>query len=78
MGVILLTIRTLESGGNYQAINRGDGQGDIASGAYQFVTSTWNNYGGYQRAADAPPEDAQPAITSWAVCRRFSGTRPGF
>lgn len=54
MGVILLTIRTLESGGNYQAINRGDGQGDIASGAYQFVTSTWNNYGGYKDAYLAP------------------------
>jgi hypothetical protein len=54
--LILATIRTMESGNNYQAINRGDGRGDIASGAYQFITSTWNNFGGYRDAYLAPPE----------------------
>lgn len=54
--IILATIRTRESGNNYTAINRGDGVGDIASGAYQFVTTTWNNFGGYRDAYQAPPE----------------------
>lgn len=54
LSYVLLTIRTLESGNNYSAVNRGDGVGDIASGAYQFVTTTWNNYGGYKDAYLAP------------------------
>ncbi len=49
---ILATIRYLESRGNYTAPpNRGR-----ASGAYQFITSTWNNYAGYRDAYLAPPE----------------------
>ena len=49
---ILATIRYLESRGNYLAPpNRGQ-----ASGAYQFITSTWKNYGGYRDAYLAPPE----------------------
>lgn len=54
ISIIMLTIRTLESGNNYQAVNRGDGKGDIASGAYQFTTTTWGNYGGYADAYLAP------------------------
>jgi len=49
---ILATIRYLESRGNYGAPpNRGN-----ASGAYQFIASTWNGHGGYAHAYLAPPE----------------------
>ncbi|HUV17523.1 MAG TPA: hypothetical protein VMW33_03490 [Ilumatobacteraceae bacterium] len=49
---ILATIRYLESRGDYTAPpNKGR-----ASGAYQFITSTWNGYGGYSDAYLAPPE----------------------
>src|SRR5215213_3644393 len=54
--LMLAATRTIESENNYQAVNRGDGHGDIASGAYQFMTSTWNNYGGYRDAYLAPPD----------------------
>ena len=48
---VLATIRTLESGGDYTARARGA----TASGAYQFLDSTWDGYGGYRHASDAPP-----------------------
>ncbi len=52
MANILATIRYLESRGDYTAPpNKGR-----ASGAYQFITSTWDNYGGYPDAYLAPPE----------------------
>ena len=51
LGAILATIRTLESGGDYAA----ESSSSTASGAYQFVDSTWGGYGGYARAKDAPP-----------------------
>ncbi|WP_040492719.1 M23 family metallopeptidase [Ilumatobacter nonamiensis] len=56
---ILRTIRTLESGDDYRA----EAAGSTASGAYQFIDSTWDGYGGYQRASSAPPEvqDAKAA-----------------
>ncbi|QMS56708.1 Resuscitation-promoting factor Rpf [Kocuria varians] len=47
-------IKQCESGGDYQALNASSG----ASGAYQFLTSTWQGMGsitaGYANAADAP------------------------
>ena len=52
MGHILATIRYLESRGDY-AVPPNKGR---ASGAYQFITSTWDNYGGYSEAYLAPPE----------------------
>ncbi len=48
---ILATIRQLESGNNYQA----QAAGSSASGAYQMLDDVWAGYGGYARAADAPP-----------------------
>ena len=47
----LATIRTLESGGDYTA----RAKGSTASGAYQFLDSTWNGHDGYPSAWHAPP-----------------------
>ena len=43
-------IKIHESGGNYKAHSRYSS----ACGAYQFIDSTWNNYGGYSDACRAP------------------------
>ena len=63
---ILATIRQRESGNNYQA----QAKGSTASGAYQFINSTWKGltkqYGigtEYSTAKDAPPE-IQDAVAS--------------
>lgn len=56
LDVVLKTIRQMESGNNYRAINKGDGVGDWATGAYQFIDSSWDNYWGYARAYLAPPD----------------------
>lgn len=51
LDAVLATIRSLESGGDYSA----RASGSSASGAYQFVDTTWAGYGGYPQAGQAPP-----------------------
>jgi hypothetical protein len=66
---ILATIRYVESRGDYSAPpNRGN-----ASGAYQFIASTWNGYGGYPHAYLAPPEvqDERAALDVDKFLARF-------
>lgn len=48
-------LRDVESSHNYQAVGVPTPWGR-ATGAYQFLDSTWGNYAGYARAMDAPPE----------------------
>lgn len=55
---VLATIKKRESGGNYEA----QAKGSTASGAYQFINSTWQSLakkfgvgGEYQTAKQAPP-----------------------
>jgi hypothetical protein len=57
--VVLATIRTVESSGDYTVRSAGS----TASGAYQFLDSTWAGFGGYPRAWEAPPDvqDARAA-----------------
>jgi len=66
---ILSTIRQVESSNNYGA----QAKGSSASGAYQFIDSTWQastKKAGlgteYARAKDAPPE-VQDAVAAFAV-----------
>ncbi|HMJ74561.1 MAG TPA: M23 family metallopeptidase [Iamia sp.] len=46
-------IRQIESSGNYDAIGPQTRYGR-ATGAYQFLDSTWDGYKGFRRAVDAP------------------------
>lgn len=73
-GCTLDVIKERESGGRYDAQN----PRSSASGAYQVLDSTWNGYGGYRRAKDAPPEVqdefarqlyARSGSRPWVVCR---------
>lgn len=56
LNYLLPRVRNVESQGNYQADRSTTHPGQTASGAYQYIDSTWNNYKGYKRAVDAPPE----------------------
>lgn len=69
MPAILIKIRGCESGHNYTAQNKSS----TASGAYQFLRSTWTNYKGYVNAKDAPPNiQDERAIIEY----QRNGTRP--
>lgn len=69
LAVILDTISTLESGGDY-AISKNRGG---ASGAYQYIDSTWDDYGGYPSAYLAPPEvqDARAATDVQSILAEY-------
>lgn len=60
IAVILDTIRTQESSGDYTARSTGS----TASGAYQFLDTTWAGYSGYSSAYLAPAavQDARAAV----------------
>lgn len=66
---IMLRIRWCESRNNYTAENRRS----TASGAWQFLDSSWARYAGYERAMYAPPEvQDQKALNVYNAV----GTRP--
>jgi Peptidase family M23/Transglycosylase-like domain len=67
----LATIRTIESGGDYAAQNKGS----TASGAYQFLDSTWAHYGGFPRAWQAPAatQDAKAIEQVQAIFQAHAG-----
>ena len=73
-GGFLACVRRHESGGNYQAQN----PTSTASGAYQYLRSTWRTmsaragHGGYPTARSAPPW-VQDAVAVYTV---NSGWRP--
>lgn len=50
----MAAIRSVESGGNYRAVGPPTPYGR-ATGAYQFIDSTWGGYKGYRSAYLAPP-----------------------
>ena len=67
-GGFLACVRRHESGGNYRAEN----PVSTASGAYQFLDSTWRTmsaragHGGWGHAASAPPH-VQDAVAQYTV-----------
>jgi D-alanyl-D-alanine carboxypeptidase len=78
--VVLGTIRAMESGGgdpagDYKAVNKGDGSPNWATGAYQFLDTTWGKFQGsgsepYSRAYLAPPvvqDEKANLLVRWIV-----------
>lgn len=68
---VLSTIRALESGGDYSA----RAARSSASGAYQFIDATWNRYGGFPQAWEAPAaiQDAKAAEMFIAILDAHDG-----
>jgi murein DD-endopeptidase MepM/ murein hydrolase activator NlpD len=68
---VLATIREVESGHDYRA----QSPGSSASGAYQFLDSTWDGYGDYTHAKDAPPavQDAKATELASSILERHRG-----
>ena len=64
-----------ESANNYAADRGLITPGQSASGKYQYIDSTWNNYKGYKRAVDAPPEIQEERMRAdiLANLARFQG-----
>lgn len=66
------SIVSRESNGNYGACNESSG----ACGKYQFTGQTWNGFGGYASACDAPPgvqdEKANEVWADGAGCSHWS------
>lgn len=75
LDAFLAATRQHESGGNYQIYNT-SGLSD-ASGAYQYISTTWNSYGGYRNAADAPPavQDEKARADAMALFERYRDWR---
>ncbi len=67
--MVIYGIKMQESRGDYHA----DNPTSTASGAYQYIDGTWDNYGGYAHAGDAPPEvqDAKMRADTQAAYERL-------
>ena len=63
IAVILDTIRTQESSADYAARSAGS----TASGAYQFLDTTWAGYGGYPSAYLAPAAVQDARAAAWVT-----------
>ena len=67
--MVIYGIKIQESRGDYHAEN----PTSTASGAYQYIDGTWDGYGGYSHAGDAPPavQDAKMRADTQAAFDRL-------